>query len=112
MVTIWGNQNFHIVDLRSMQITYQIMHPIKDFEENPKNWGIRPFLYNKNKLQYVISRDNLGFCLIDVRNKKAYTIKEQQISQNLFGHGQILEITDSEIISVSQIQDKAYITTL
>ena len=72
MVTIWGNQNFHVVDLRSMQICYQIFHPIQNFDQNPKNWGLKPFLYKKQKLQYALSRDNEGFCLIDIRNKKAY----------------------------------------
>jgi hypothetical protein len=41
---------------------------------------------------FVLSRDNTGLNLIDVKNLKAYKFSDSPITVNLFGHGDALRI--------------------
>jgi hypothetical protein len=45
---------------------------------------------------FIISRDNTGYILIDVKKQKSYLLANSPISANLFGHGDILRISKLE----------------
>ena len=49
------------------------------------------------KLPYIVSRDNTGLVLIDVKNYVAYLFAQAPISVNLFGHGDILRVINAEV---------------
>ena len=45
---------------------------------------------------FIISRDNTGYILIDVKKQNAYLLANSPISANLFGHGDILRVSKLE----------------
>ena len=54
-------------------------------------WGMAKISdFEINKRPFVISRDNTGIILIDVKNFKTYKLSNSPITVNLFGHGDIL----------------------
>jgi hypothetical protein len=62
-------------------------------------WGLEKmpgFDYVKNP--FVMSRDNTGLILIDVRNCVAYTFCSSPIRANLYGHGDILRVVNADTI--------------
>ena len=44
------------------------------------------------KMPFIVSRDNTGIVLIDVKNCIAYQFSHAPIKANLFGHGDILRV--------------------
>ena len=59
---------------------------------------------------WIMSRDNTGYIMINVKTIKAYQLAVSPISANLFGHGDILRITKidafrNRVITVLQNTD-------
>ena len=60
-----------------------------------------------DRCPFVLSRDNTGYVLVNVKTVRAYQLSVSPISANLFGHGDILRVIKadekrSRIITVIQ----------
>lgn len=58
-------------------------------------------------LPFILARDNTGFIIVDVKNKRALKFSTEAIQANLFGHGSVLLLEKSaqnriKIVSVIQ----------
>ena len=47
-------------------------------------------------MPFLLSRDNTGIVIIDVKNSVAYQFSTAPIKANLFGHGDILRLVQVE----------------
>ena len=71
-------------------------HPFKE-KSNVRCWGLQKAVdFEMVSNPFVISRDNTGYVLINVKTMKAYQLLISPISANLFGHGDILRVFKSE----------------
>ena len=52
--------------------------------------------FDISKCPFIISRDNIGYVLINVRMMKAYQWTFSPITANLFGHGDILRVVKGD----------------
>ena len=48
--------------------------------------------FDAKKCPFILSRDNMGFTLINVKSYKVYQLAKRPISANLYGHGDILRV--------------------
>ena len=48
--------------------------------------------FDINRNPFIMSRDNTGYVLINMKTIKAYQLAISPISANLYGHGDILRI--------------------
>jgi len=44
------------------------------------------------KFPFILSRDNTGLILVNVRSQACFTLTEAALTANLFGHGDILKV--------------------
>jgi hypothetical protein len=51
--------------------------------------------YDIDSVPFAVARDNTGIILIDVIKHKSYKFADSPITENLFGHGDILKISGS-----------------
>ena len=66
-------------------------------------------------LPYILARDNTGFVIIDVKNKKTLKLSSDKITANLFGHGDVLQVCKTamnkvRVLSVMQTPTQALVT--
>ena len=87
---VWDTQEYNIIDRNQQSIIKTIKHPLGEF----RCWGLTVFPRIKN---LMISRDNLGLWIIDLKNAKSYCLSKdlELMKHNLFGHGSILEVEES-----------------
>ena len=91
LCTVWDEDTFYIVNRKKRQVQNKIKHPDGDF----KCWGISKMpSFDLNEFPYLLSRDDRGITLLDVKKFKAIslTVNNGAITQNLFGHGSILKV--------------------
>lgn len=69
-----------------------MVHPLTE-KFNIRCWGLAKVAdFDLEKNPFVISRDNAGYVLINVKTNKAYMLCKNPISANLYGHGDILRV--------------------
>jgi hypothetical protein len=103
IAAIWDSDRYCVIDRKSKAHTHSIAHPRGDF----KCWGLKliPNIVDSQfegsdthmvaGLSYLLmSRDNHGLTLIDIKNRKCFQISilNSKIGKNLYGHGDILDI--------------------
>lgn len=60
---------------------------------NIRCWGLQKVAdFDVNRNPFILSRDNTGYVLINVKTVKAYQLAISPISANLYGHGDILRV--------------------
>lgn len=74
-----------------------IVHPLAQRTQT-RCWGLAKMPnYDYQKCPFVLSRDNTGVILVDVRNCVAYIFAQNPIKANLFGHGDILKVVWADV---------------
>jgi hypothetical protein len=92
LAVAWDNNKFIFIDNESESITCILNHPTSE-KQNIRCWGLAKVSdFDINKCPFVISRDNIGYVLINVKTMKAYQWTFSAITANLFGHGDILRV--------------------
>lgn len=92
MAVSWDNNKYIFIDHKQESITSIVNHPAPD-KFNVRCWGLQKVVdFDCNKMPWLISRDNCGFVLINVRTYKSYMLYESAITVNLYGHGDILRV--------------------
>lgn len=89
----WDNNKYIFIDHDEEAIVNILAHPMQD-KYNIRCWGLAKVAdFDMMKNPWIMSRDNTGYVLINVKTIKAYQLAISPISANLFGHGDILRIT-------------------
>lgn len=92
----WDNNKFIFIDNAQEAIVGILSHPVPD-KFNIRCWGLaRVADFDMETNPFIISRDNTGYILIDVKKQKVYLLANSPISANLFGHGDILRVSKLE----------------
>lgn len=85
----WDNKSIFFIDQALNEIEFTIEQP-----EAQKCYGITKIpAFDIKDCPFLLSRGNRGTILIDAKNHKAHTLSEEQISANLFGHGDLLRVS-------------------
>jgi len=106
----WDNNKFIFIDHKQENIVNILTHTMPE-KFNIRCWGMAKVAdFDIVKCPFVMTRDNTGFVLVNVKTIKAYQLALSPISANLFGHGDILRIAKGEagkmrLITVIQIND-------
>lgn len=48
--------------------------------------------FDLDKMPFILSRDNAGYVLINVKTQKVWMLCRSPITANLYGHGDILRV--------------------
>ena len=98
MAAVWDNSKYILIDHEQERMGKHIPHPLAKKMTHARCWGLQKIPgFSLARLPYIVCRDNTGLVLIDVRNCAAYMFAQAPISVNLFGHGDILRIINSEV---------------
>ena len=85
----WDNKSIFFIDYERNEVEFTIEQP-----EPQKAYGIAKIPhFDIIDCPFLLSRGNRGTILIDVKNRKAHTFSEEQISANLYGHGDLLRVS-------------------
>jgi hypothetical protein len=88
----WDNNKFIFIDHKLEAIVGILAHPMPE-KFNIRCWGLAKVAdFDINRNPFIMSRDNTGYILINVKTIKAYQLAISPITANLFGHGDILRI--------------------
>lgn len=61
---------------------------------NIRCWGLAKVAdFDMERNPFIMTRDNTGYTLLNVKTSKAYQLAVSPVTANLFGHGDILRIT-------------------
>ena len=92
----WDNNKYIFIDNRQENITNILNHPVTD-KTDIRCWGLSKVgNFDLETCPFVMSRDNLGYVLINVKTIKTYMLCNSPVSANLFGHGDILRIVKQD----------------
>ena len=94
---VWDSSQFILIDHEQEKLGKVIPHP-KANKTQTRCWGLAKMPdYDYQKNPFIMARDNTGILLVDVRNHVAYMFAEAPIKANLFGHGDILKVENTEM---------------
>lgn len=92
----WDNNKFIFIDNKMENISNILTHPMQD-KTNIRCWGLAKVAdFDIVKCPFVLSRDNTGYILVNVKTIKSYQLTVSPISANLFGHGDILRVMKAD----------------
>lgn len=101
----WDNNKFIFIDHNQESIIAILSHPMPD-KFNIRCWGLQKVAdFDVVKNPFILSRDNTGYVLLNIKTVKAYQLAISPISANLYGHGDILRVMKIE-------QDKTRVITV
>lgn len=106
----WDNNKFIFIDHKQEAIVNILTHPMPE-KFNIRCWGLAKVAdFDMERNPFIMTRDNTGYVLVNVKTSKAYQLAISPVSANLFGHGDILRITKTDlqknrIITVIQTTD-------
>jgi hypothetical protein len=93
LASVWDSNRFIVIDHEQERIAHQIIHPHRESLQT-RCWGLVPVPgFDIDSVPFVFARDNTGIVLINVKELKAYIFSNSTISENLYGHGDILRIS-------------------
>jgi len=97
LAALWDSNKYIVIEHEQEKIGSQILHPLAA-RQNYRCWGmVKVPGYDFVKMPFILCRDNTGLILINVCHQKAYLFAFSPIRQNLFGHGDILRISLSDV---------------
>jgi len=89
----WDNNKFIFIDHEQEQITSILEHPQHLHKFNVRCWGLVKLPdFDAESNPFIVSRDNTGFVIINVKTLTAHQLQLSPITVNLYGHGDILRI--------------------
>ena len=96
LAAVWDSTKYITIDHEQERMGKHINHP-QAAKGQVRCWGIEKVPgFDMLKMPFLIARDNTGIVLVDVKNHLAYQFALAPIKANLFGHGDILKVVQTE----------------
>ena len=93
LAATWDNTKLIFIDHQNEKLEQTIEHPSSKDQPKTRCWGLLKVPdYHTTANPFIISRDNTGLILVNVRAAKSFKLSDSAISANLFGHGNILRV--------------------